>query len=226
MSVTCNDVSRHERHRSIKTSSAKAQIMRLVRSKIAALFIGIAVAPSFAGDLTTAKIQNCTWCHGTSAQGYETAPRLAGQRHQYIMNQLVAFRTHSRDNPFSKQYMWSATANLDPDTARDLATYFSRLTPKAANDGDTQLTSLGRTIYEDGNPDANIVSCAVCHGPKAEGIRQIPRLGGLSYSYLKGKLEQWGEGYHSAAEPPMPRIAGKLPPGVIDALASYLSFVK
>jgi hypothetical protein len=54
-----------------------------------------------------------------------------------------------------------------------------------------------------------------CHGPNAEGIRDIPRLGGLSYSYLKRRLEQWGEGYHAAAPPPMPRIAGKLPPNEI-----------
>jgi cytochrome c553 len=69
------------------------------------------------------------------------------------------------------------------------------------------------------------VPCAACHGPNAEGIRDIPRLGGLSYGYLKRRLEQWGQGYHAAAPPPMPRIAGKLPPGQIEALASYLSFL-
>lgn len=201
-------------------------MMKYVRSKIAVLAIVGSVVPSLAGDVETASIQNCTWCHGTSAQGYMTAPRLAGQRHQYIENQLLAFSTHTRDNPFSRQYMWGAAANLSPRTARDLAIYFSTLPPKAANDGDSELAAIGRTIYDDGNPDANIVSCAVCHGPKGEGIRQIPRLGGLSYSYLKGKLEQWGEGYHAAAEPPMPSIARKLSPSVIEALASYLSFVK
>jgi hypothetical protein len=43
---------------------------------------------------------------------------------------------------------------------------------------------------------------------------------------LKRRLEQWGEGYHAAAGPPMPDIAGKLSPNQIDALASYLSFIK
>ena len=46
-------------------------------------------------------------------------------------------------------------------------------------------------------PEANIVSCYACHGPNAEGVRDIPRLGGLAYFYLKGRLEQWGQGYHS-----------------------------
>jgi hypothetical protein len=39
-------------------------------------------------------------------------------------------------------------------------------------------------------------------------------------------LEQWGQGYHAAAGPPMPGIAGKLAPDKIEALASYLSFIK
>jgi hypothetical protein len=53
----------------------------------------------------------------------------------------------------------------------------------------------------------------------AEGVRDIPRLGGLSYAYLKRRLEQRGQGYHAAAPPPMPRIASKLPPDQIEALA-------
>ena len=40
------------------------------------------------------------------------------------------------------------------------------------------------------------------------------------------RLEQWGEGYDLAAGPPMPDIAGKLSQSQIDALASYLSFIK
>jgi cytochrome c553 len=139
---------------------------------------------------------------------------------------LLDFRTHTRDNPFSRQYMWSAVANLSPQSRRDLATYFSTLPPKAANDGDRAVAATGRGIYQEGLPDSNIISCVACHGPNAEGVREIPRLGGLAYSYLKRRLEQWGEGYHAAAEPPMPRIASKLSPDEIEALASYLSFVK
>jgi cytochrome c553 len=201
-------------------------MMKFVRSKIAALVLVVSAVPSLAGDVGTVNVRNCTWCHGETAQGYGAAPRLAAQRFQYIENQLVSFRKHTRDNPFSKQYMWGAAANLSPMTMRNLAIYFSTLPSKVANDGDKELAATGRALYEHGNPDSNTVSCAVCHGPNAEGIRQIPRLGGLSYYYLKRKLEQWGEGYHAAAEPPMPRIASKLSPNQIEALASYLSFVK
>jgi cytochrome c553 len=178
----------------------------------------------WAGD--SAAVRNCTWCHGTGAQGYTVAPRLAGQRPQYIMSQIRSFHEHTRDNPFSRQYMWGAVAALSPYTARDLAAYFASIPPKPANDGDASLASRGRTIYMDGIPEANIVSCYACHGPNAEGVRDIPRLGGLAHFYIKARLEQWGQGYHSTPGSPMPMVATHLGPEEVEALASYLSFVR
>jgi cytochrome c553 len=201
--------------------------MKRIGLKLAILGIFASVVStvsSWAGD--SAAVRNCTWCHGTGAQGYTVAPRLAGQRPQYIMSQIRSFREHARNNPFSKQYMWSAVAALDPHTARDLANYFATIPPKAANDGDSTLASRGRTIFMEGIPEANIVSCYACHGPNAEGVRDIPRLGGLAYFYIKGRLEQWGQGYHSTAGSPMPMVASHLGPEEVEALASYLSFVK
>src|ERR1700726_1743012 len=200
--------------------------MKCIRLRTAILAIVASTVSSPAGHAESLAVRNCTWCHGTSAQGYTPAPRLAGQRSQYLENQLAGFRTHARDNPLSQQYMWGATANLSAQTARDLATYFSTLPPKAAGDGDMELVATGRTIYQVGMPDANIVACVVCHGPNAEGVGQIPRLGGLAYSYLKRTLEQWGQGYYVASGAPMPDIASKLSSNQIEALASYLSFVK
>jgi cytochrome c553 len=198
--------------------------MMPLSSKIAAaLVIAAFAAPALADDPQS--VRNCTWCHGVSGQGDSTAPRLAGQRPQYIESQLRSFSRHTRDNPFSRQYMWGAVAALSPWTGRYLALHFSKLPAEAANDGDQVLAASGKAIYQDGIPDSNIVSCAACHGPNAEGVRDIPRLGGLSYHYVKRRLKQWSEGYHATASP-MPHIASTLPPNVVDALASYLSFVK
>lgn len=182
-----------------------------------------ATVPARAGD---ASVRNCTWCHGTSGQGYMVAPRLAGQRPQYVESQIRSFHDHVRDNPFSKQYMWGAVAALGPQDARDLALYFAAIPPKPADDGDRAVAAKGRTIYMEGIPEANIASCYACHGPNAEGVRDIPRLGGLAYFYLKGRLEQWGQGYHSSPASPMPIVARTLGPDEIEALASYLSFVR
>lgn len=199
--------------------------MNNVRSILALLAI-VATAWSSAGHGESPAIRNCTWCHGGSAEGYTPAPRLAGQRVQYIENQLLDFRAHTRNNPFSKLYMWGAAGNLSRQRIHDLAAYFSAISPRAADDGDRELVATGRTIYQEGLPDSNIVACVACHGPEAQGVRQIPRLGGLAYSYLTRRLEQWAEGYHAAAGPPMPSIAGKLSRHQIKALASYLSFIK
>lgn len=200
--------------------------MKLIRMKLAIPAIlccsGLALA-SYADQLP---VRNCTWYHGASAQGYTPAPRLAGQRPRYLNNQLIDFRRHARDAPFSKQYMWGAAANLSPGTARDLAAYFSGLPPQPANDGERQLVASGRAIYQEGIPDDNVAACAACHGPDAQGIGEIPRLGGLAYSYLTRRLQQWGAGFHATAKPPMPRIAGKLSTEQIEAIASYLSFVR
>jgi cytochrome c553 len=200
--------------------------MKGTKSKKAAIAIACffaAATPSYSESLA---IRNCTWCHGSSAQGYAPAPRLAGQRFQYLEKQLANFHEHTRDDPLSRQYMWPAAANLTSKSVHDLAKYFSSVYPKPANDGIWRAVSIGRSIYQEGMPDANIVACVVCHGPDAEGVREIPRLGGLAFSYLKSRLEQWGQGYHAAAGPPMPSIASKLSPDQIEALASYLSFVR
>ena len=122
--------------------------------------------------------------------------------------------------------MWGAARNLDAEAVRHLAWYFASLPPRAASDGVPGLVGVGQTIYQEGMPEANIVACVVCHGPNGEGIRDIPRLGGLDSTYLRRRLEQWNQGYHAAAGPPMISIASKLSDDQIDALASYLSFIK
>ena len=86
-------------------------------------------------------------------------------------------RAHARQS-YSKLYMWGAAANLSPRAARNLAIYFSTLPPKAANDGDRERVATGRAIYQEGIPDSNIAACVACHGPVAQGVSEIPRLGG------------------------------------------------
>jgi len=211
--------------RIVRTSALlKSSLMTSSFVTWAWLALAASIVPAFAGD--HAVVRNCTWCHGTSAQGYTLAPRLAGQRPLYLETQIRSFREHTRDTPLSKQYMWSAVAALDPGTVRGLAAYFATIPPKAANDGDRALAATGRAIYMEGIPDANVAACYACHGPNAEGIRDIPRLGGLSRFYLKARLQQWGQGYHSVAGSPMPIVARSLAPVEIEALTSYLSFIR
>src|SRR3984893_1349915 len=165
----------------------KDEVIKRIGLKIAILAMVCFSSPARAGDAERPGARNCTWCHGTSAQGYMVAPRLAGQRPQYIESQIRSFREHTRDNPFSKQYMWGAVAALHPHEARDLAIYFATLNPKAANDGDRNLAARGRTIYMEGIPEANIVSCYACHGPNAEGCGRHSSLRRTGLFLLEGQ---------------------------------------
>jgi cytochrome c553 len=204
----------------------KRKLVKLDMLKTAVLVVALSAAPAWAGEFNNVSVRNCTWCHGPSAQGYAPAPRLAGQRDQYIVNQLSSFRAHRRDNPFSKMYMWPASTYVGPEAVHQLADYFSRLHPRAAGDGHKSLVAAGRAIYQEGVPSANVAACVACHGPRAQGIGQIPRLGGLSYSYLRNRLEQWHDGFDATALHPMPHVASALSSRQIAALASYLSFIK
>lgn len=203
-----------------------------VRLKVAILVVALSSAASFAGELETASMgkdiadSNCTWCHGSTGQGYATAPLLAGQWSPYIQTQLLNFQAHLLDSPSSRQYMWGAAEKLTPDTAHALAVYFSTLNASPASDGDKELAAVGENLYREGNPASNVPSCVPCHGLNAEGLGEIPRLGGQSYNYLKRKLEQWRDGYDAATKPPMPEISGQLSTNEIEALASYLSFAR
>src|ERR1700731_388015 len=207
-------------------SVVSGSFMKRIWPTLAILAILYSPVPSWAGSFVGASVRNCTWCHGTGAQGYTIAPRLAGQRAPYIESQLRGYAAHIRDNPLSQQYMWGAAANLRPDAVQELANYFASLPPKSAHDGRRALVEAGQAIYLQGIPEANIVACLACHGPAGQGVREIPRLGGMSYFYLKRRLEEWGQGYHSAPGSPMPLAASTLGPDEIDALASYLSFVR
>jgi cytochrome c553 len=194
--------------------------------KVVTLALALFAACAWAAHAESSRVRNCTWCHGGSAQGYSPAPRIAGQRPAYIEQQLASFASRTRDAPFSKQYMWGAAAHLGAREAHALSIYFSDLRARAANDGDRELVARGEAIYQRGMPEANIAACVACHGPNAEGVGSIPRLGGLAYNYLKRRLEQWAEGYHGTLAHPMPHIATELSRDQIEELASYLSFVK
>ena len=199
--------------------------MNAATTKISALAAAFLVSTVLAAHSESTIVRNCTWCHGGSAKGYSPAPRLAGQRQTYIEQQLASFAHHTRNAPFSRQYMWGAAANLSPSAAHALSVYFSNLPPRAAGDGNRGLVAQGEAIYQRGNPEANIAACVACHGPNGEGVGTIPRIGGLDYTYLKRRLEQWAEGYHGALGHPMPHIATQLSRDQVEELASYLSFV-
>ena len=157
-------------------------------SKAAILAMAFVIGSALAGRAESLAVRNCTWCHGGEAQGYTPAPRLAGQRYQYLeiswwISTPTRATTRCRSNTCGAPRQTSLRKPCA--TGRRI---LPRCRREAADDGDRGSVALGRTIYQEGMSDDNIVACVVCHGPNAEGVAQIPRLGGLQYTYLKRRL--------------------------------------
>src|ERR1700675_1447903 len=199
----------------------------------AVAFVGVCRA----GDMNTvamggiqAKIGYCKDCHGPSAQGYDgyfPIPRLAGQQTEYLENQLRAFIEHRRTN----NIMFNVAHALSPGMVSALAENFRGLNPKPIGGAPTQFVALGKKIFQDGVPDANVAACAACHGPEATGSGPIPRLAGQLYPYLIKELVNWGkERGQNPAEPDtsaiMSPVAHSLTKSQIEAVAAYVSYLK
>src|ERR1700693_358624 len=128
------------------------------------------------------KLSYCKDCHGPSAQGYRgyfPIPRLAGQQVLYLENQLRAFIEHRRTN----NIMFNVSHALNPSMVSALAANFRDLNPAPIGGAPRQLVAEGKTIFDDGVPDANVAACSACHGPDAAGTGEIPRLAGQRYHY-------------------------------------------
>ena len=95
-------------------------------------------------------------------------PRLAGQQPRYLENQLRAFGERRRAN----RIMENVARVLSPATIASLASHFHALNPKPFGGG-TRDPPEGKRIFQGGVPEANIVACAACHGPDAEGSGEI-----------------------------------------------------
>ena len=184
----------------------------------------------FSKQALQAKIEYCKTCHGVSGQGFHGAtpiPRLAGQQTEYIENQLQAFIEHRRDN----KYMYNVSHVLSPAMRTALAKHFSELNPKPLGGAPKELVATGKTIYENGLPDADVPACATCHGPDAKGNGEFPRLAGQLNDYILNKLVNWSsERGQDPAKPDtsaiMQPIAHNLTKAQIAAVAAYLNYLE
>ena len=72
------------------------------------------------------KSKGCVTCHDMQGQGTSVMfPNLAGQREEYLVQQLEAFRSGERESP----QMSLMAQNLSDEDIDDLAAYYSGLDP-------------------------------------------------------------------------------------------------
>src|SRR5271157_5347005 len=206
------------------------QLVGVVALTIVFFAANRADAAAVSNSAVEAKLAYCQDCHGPMGQGYRgffPIPRLAGQQIEYLDNQLRAFVERRRPNPI----MSNVAHVLSPDMIMALATKFRDFNPKPLGGGPKELVVKGERIFQDGVPEANVAACAACHGPKALGHEEIPRLAGQLYSYLIKELTNWSkERGQNPAKPDtsfiMAPVAHSLTRSQVDAVAAYLSELK
>lgn len=133
----------------------------------------------------------CSSCHGPGGKSLQssTFPRLAGQQQEYLVNQLKAFRDHSRADPHAHTYMWGMAARLSDPTIDGLAAYYASQPPVHGSPNDPAQMAAAKKIFDEGIPAENVPACGACHGEEAQGAGAIPRLAGQHRSYLERQLE-------------------------------------
>ena len=77
----------------------------------------------FHDGVAAANVPACAVCHGVHAQGVGSFPRLAGQQSEYIIRQLMAFKSGDRSNPV----MQEVAQGLNTHEMRELAAYLHSL---------------------------------------------------------------------------------------------------
>ncbi len=145
--------------------------------------------PPSGDSVVQGTVHVCSSCHGFGGRSISpTFPRLAGQQHDYLVNQLQAFRDHTRADPHAHTYMWGMAAKLSDATIDGIATYYSSQTPVAGSPGDPALMAAGKKIFDDGIAERDVPACSSCHGEKGEGADNIPRLAGQHVQYIEEQL--------------------------------------
>ncbi|MDD5276118.1 MAG: c-type cytochrome [Methylovulum sp.] len=164
--------------------------------------------PAVSVDLSAGgqKAASCVGCHGAQGKSNNNQwPNLAAQQATYLANQLNAFKSGTRANAM----MQAMATNLSDDDINNLAAYFTGL-PAVSSGGDAALASAGA---------AKSAMCLGCHGAKAQGNGQFPRLAGQQPEYLLAQLKGFKEG--SRKNGMMQAIVANLSEQDMQQLAAY-----
>ena len=74
--------------------------------------------------------------------------------------------------------MWGIAGNLDAAMIESIAALLRLAAARAGAAGRSGADRKGKELFETGVPDRGIPPCASCHGAKAEGVADFPRLAG------------------------------------------------
>jgi cytochrome c553 len=165
----------------------------------------------------------CVACHGlTGTSLVGEFPNLAGQKADYLTQELDAFRTGTRSSPV----MQPIAASLSDTDIADVVAFYHQQTPRADAATDPGLIAGGRRIYDLGL-SASVPACASCHEPGATGMmgggmmgRGMPMMG-MGSTAIVPQIRSQHAAYVVAQ---LERLAtGARPASVMGAIAAGLT---
>jgi len=158
------------------------------------------------------RIRFCGYCHGEDGNSKrDYIPNLAAQHPQYLFDQFEKFGNGTRED-----YVMSKLAKtLSVDEQINIAVYFSQQKANARPSPNPALVDAGESLFK--------TRCAGCHGQKAQGFQNMPRLAGQPAEYLGIALNRFKQMDPTQHSTPMIGIATVLSDGDIESLAAYLT---
>lgn len=169
------------------------------------------------------KAAACGACHGADGNSTDPQyPKLAGQSEQYIVTQLMRFKSGVRQNAI----MQGMAASLSPQDMHDIGAYFSEQ-KRLPGVADEKLAVDGKKLYDEGDASRGIPACMACHGPDGAGNPgwRVPNIGGQHADYIQAQLQAWHNGTTWGSDTHatiMPTIAQRLTEQDIAAVSSYV----
>lgn len=170
-------------------------------------------------------LEGCARCHGLDGGSSEGAfPVIGGQSEAYLDATLRAFAKGARHSG----YMQFAVDGIDDADVRRLAAHYAA--QPGVSDTVQPAESAGAAIALRGLPKADVPACESCHGAPSKRSpdhrnRAYPRLAGQDAAYIVGQLRLFKEDARGGTDYAhiMQRIAERLPPEAIAAVATFYS---
>ena len=140
-------------------------------------------------ELALSRQAKCTRCHGDlGISDEEDTPSIAGQEAPYLYKQLMDYKTEAREN----RSMRSRVRKLSEQDLVDISVYYASL-PGLGSAGPNTLEAP--SLVTQGDKDRLLLSCAVCHGERGEGMPyEVPVLAGQKRQHFIDTMAEYKEG--------------------------------
>jgi cbb3-type cytochrome c oxidase subunit III len=200
----------------------KSAIALILAALVAAPVVAADAKPAFKPDLAkgAATAATCQACHTSDgSRGSPANPILAGQHPEYLVKQLMEFKSGKRKNAV----MAGMVASLTEEDMKNVAAFYASKQAKPGFAKNKATVAQGEQIYRGGIAGKQVPACAGCHSPNGAGMpSQYPRLASQHADYTEAQMLAFRSGARGN-NPQMAAIANKMNDAEIKAVSDYIA---